>query len=80
MRASLTELSKKDLAFVVAHANYELESPEPRDGDLAERLGVTRQTILNRRRRLRSKGVPLYPFRGRGYQAKHDPRQGNLFN
>lgn len=80
MRASLTALSEKDLAFVAAHATYELESNEPHDSELAQRLGVTRQTILNRRRRLRSKGVPLYPFRGRGYQAKADPRQGNLFN
>lgn len=79
MRASLKELSEKELAFVAAHASYELEASDPHDSDLANRLGVTRQTILNRRRRLRSKGVPLLPFRGRGYQEKPDPRQGLLF-
>lgn len=80
MRASLTSISKKDLDFVTVHASYELETPEPTDGDLANRLGVTRQTIINRRNRLRSLGIPLYPFRGRGYHPKHDPNQRLLFN
>lgn len=80
MRASLRALSKKDLAFVVAHEGFELESVDPCDSKLAERLGVTRQTIIARRRRIRLMGVPLFPFRGRGNRRPEDPNQGNLFN
>jgi biotin operon repressor len=79
VRAYLISLTPKDREFVVAHATYEVEAQEPCDRDFAERLGVTRQTILNRRRRLRSRGVPLYPFRNRGYQARSNPLQGELF-
>ena len=77
-RASL--LTHEEREFLMAHTSYELEASNPCDTELAQRLGVSRNTILNRRRRIRSKGVPLYPFRRRGYQEPVNPRQGNLFN
>ena len=76
MRAYLNRLSERDLAFVNAHAEFEGE-PNACDKELARRLNVTRRTIINRRNRLRSKGVPLMPFRTRGRDTSN---QGLLFN
>lgn len=66
MRDALAKLSKRDREFVLAHSTYGANASNPTDGDFAEALGVNRNTVINRRKRIQALGVPLYPFRGRG--------------
>lgn len=77
MREALAKLSKRDLAFVVAHSEYAANAKNPTDGDFAMILDVSRNTVMNRRKRIRSLGIPLYPFRGRG-QPVPDDRQRSV--
>lgn len=80
MRASLSRLTDKERSFVLAHTRYEVETEWPTDEGLAKLLGVTRKTIINRRKSLREKGVELLPFNPRGFQIATHTNQLPLFN
>lgn len=80
MRADLSRLTPKERLFVLAHAQYEVESDTPTDEGLARLLGVTRKTVINRRKTIREKGVQLYPFNPRGFQMVTHTNQLPLFN
>lgn len=71
--AALRRLRPRDLEFVRAYASFQNENPGGRDRDLANVLGVTRRTIINRRKRLRDLGVLLYRFAPPGNDPAHKP-------
>jgi len=79
MRADLEQLGEKDRQFVREHAGLRRIVAKPTDSILASRLGCTRRTIVNRRKRLRAKGVLIHRFTNRGFQVPIDPDQGYLF-
>lgn len=67
MREALSKLNERELKFVAAYAKLQAEAAAPCDDDLAIILGCTRKTIINRRNRVRAKGVPLMRFREPGW-------------
>ena len=70
MTDALKSLTPRELAFVAAYAKLQAEAVNPCDEDLAVALNVCRKTIINRRNRIRAKGVPLFRFRDPGFDDR----------
>ncbi len=68
----LKQLSYRDVKFLDEYCRYMADATNPRDADLAKRLGVTRDTILHRRRRIREAGFNLPPLAPRGFRKPGD--------
>ena len=64
------KLTPRDKAFIAVYESLQKSTPDACDSMLAFRLGVTRNTILNRRNALKAKGVTLKPFAKPGWRFK----------
>lgn len=79
MRACIENLPARLRDFLEAHESYAIADDKPTDGSLAAMLGVSRVTIIARRKRIRQLGIDLPSLSPRGFQHQIDRDQGYLF-
>lgn len=80
MRVELAKLPTHLLQFLEAHERFAATETRPTDRELAKRLGVTRDTIIHRRNRIRYFGIDLPPLGPRGFRKASNSQQLDLFN
>ena len=80
MRAYIENLPSRLRDFLEAHESYAIADDKPTDDGLAARLGVSRETIIARRKRIRQLGINLPSLAPRGFQPRANSNQLTFFN